>query len=91
MKNNKATEFGGISAEALKVLSTKYEGIGILTNLFNQIKNKKIFPSEWKTTIICPIYKGKGCTDEPGHYRGISLLLVFGDPGWQVKRLANQS
>jgi hypothetical protein len=64
-------------------LSTKYEGIGILTDLFNQIKNKKMFPFEWKTTIICPT----------GHYRGISLLSVFGedvfgDRGWQAKRLA---
>jgi hypothetical protein len=56
----------------------KNEGIGILTDLFNQIRNKKIFPSEWKTIIICPIYKGKGCIDEPGHYRGISLLSVLG-------------
>jgi hypothetical protein len=30
-----------------------------------------------KTTVICPIYKGKGCTDEPGHYRGISVLSIL--------------
>jgi hypothetical protein len=23
-------------------------------------------------------FKGKGCTDEPGYYRGISLLSVLG-------------
>jgi hypothetical protein len=24
------------------------------------------------------MYKGKGCTDEPGNYRGISLVSVLG-------------
>jgi hypothetical protein len=48
MKNNKATGFDGIPSEAWKVLSSKNEGIGILTDLFNQIKKKKkIFPSKW--------------------------------------------
>jgi hypothetical protein len=78
MRNNKANRFSGIPTEAWKVLSTKNNGNRILTDLFNQIKNKKIFPSEWKTTIICLIYKGKGCIDEPGNYRGISLLSVLG-------------
>jgi hypothetical protein len=41
------------------------------------VSHKKIFPSEWKTTIICTIYKGKGCIGEPGNYRGISLLSVL--------------
>jgi hypothetical protein len=78
MKNNKATGIDGIPAEARKVLSTKNEGIGIVTDLFNQIKNKKTFPCEWKTSIICPLYEGKGCIDERGHYRGISLLSGLG-------------
>jgi hypothetical protein len=34
MKNNKATGFDGIPAEAWKVLSTKNEGIGTLMDLF---------------------------------------------------------
>jgi hypothetical protein len=41
MKNNKATGFDGIPAEAWKVLSTKSKGIGIVTDLFNQIKTRK--------------------------------------------------
>jgi hypothetical protein len=95
MKNNRETGIDGIPAEAWKVLSTKNEGIGILTDLFNQIKNKKIFPPDRKTTIICPIYKRKGCIDEQGHYRGISLLSIweryFRGPGWQGKRMASES
>jgi hypothetical protein len=96
MKNNKVTRFDGIPAEAWKDLSTKYDGIGILTDLFKQIENKKIFPSEWKPTIICATCKGKECTDEPGHYRGISLLSVLGMMfsgilGWQAKILASES
>jgi hypothetical protein len=77
MKNNRTTGIDGIPAEACKVLSIKNEEIGILTDLFNHIKHKKIFPSEWKTTTVCRIYKGKGCIDEPGHYRGISLRYQF--------------
>jgi hypothetical protein len=76
IKNNKATGFGNVPAEAWEVLSTKNDEIGILTGLFNQIKNKKRFSSEWKATIICLIYKVMVCTDEPGDYRGISLLSV---------------
>jgi hypothetical protein len=41
-------------------------------------KNKNEFPSDWKVAIICPIYKGKGSPQEPGNYKGISLLSVLG-------------
>jgi hypothetical protein len=68
MKNNKATDFHGIPAKAWNDLRTKNEGIRILTDLFDQIKNKIIFRSEWKITIIFPIYWEKGCMDEPGHF-----------------------
>jgi hypothetical protein len=35
------TSFDGIPPEAWKVLSTKSEGIGTWTDLFNQVKKKK--------------------------------------------------
>jgi hypothetical protein len=44
--------------------------------LFNKVKNKNEFPSDWKVAIICPIYKGKGRPQEPGNYRGISLSVL---------------
>jgi hypothetical protein len=50
----------------------------MLTILFNKVKNKNEFPSDWKVAIICPIYKGKGSPQELGNYRGISLLSLLG-------------
>ena len=35
-------------------------------------------PEEWRTSIVVPIYKGKGAKDECKNYRGISLLSVPG-------------
>jgi hypothetical protein len=60
MKNNKAVGFDGIPAEMWKIFSITNDGIKILTNLFNKVKNKNEFPSDWKVAIICPTYKGKG-------------------------------
>jgi hypothetical protein len=77
MKNNKAIGFDRISAEMWKVFSTTNDGIKILTSLFNKIKNKNDFPSDWKVAIICPIYKGKGSPQEPGNYTGIFLLSIL--------------
>jgi hypothetical protein len=63
---------------------------GILTDLFNQITNKTKFSPQWKTTVICPMYKGNGCKDGSGNYRRISLLSVLGKifseilTGWQT-------
>jgi hypothetical protein len=78
MKNNEAVGFDRIPAEMWKIFSITNDGIKILTSLFNKVKNKNEFPSEWKVAIICPIYKGKGSNQEPGNYRGISLLSVLG-------------
>ncbi len=33
---------------------------------------------EWKKALIIPIYKNKGRKDEPGNYRGISMLSIPG-------------
>jgi hypothetical protein len=74
MKNNKASGWDGIPAEFWKVLCNGEQGTGILTNMFNKIKNRKQFPLEWKTAIIHPIYKGRGDRGKPGNYRRISLL-----------------
>jgi hypothetical protein len=59
MKNNKAVGFNGIPAEMWKIFSITNDGLKILTNLFNKVKNKNEFLSDWKVAIICPIYKGK--------------------------------
>jgi len=45
-----------------------------LTHLFNAILHFERIPSAWKTSILIPIYKGKGkCKSDPNNYRPISL------------------
>jgi hypothetical protein len=78
MKNIKAVGFDGIQAELWKMFSTMNDGIKILTRLFNKIRSKIMFPPDWKVVIIFPIKKGKRSFQEPGNYRGISLLSVLG-------------
>jgi hypothetical protein len=74
MKNNKAVGFDGIPTEMWNIFSIKNDGIKILTNMFNKVKNKNEFPSDWKVAIICPIYKGKGRPQEPGNF----VIISFG-------------
>jgi hypothetical protein len=78
MRNNKAVGFNGMPAEMWEIFSITNDGIKILTNLFNKVKNKNEFHSDRKVAIICPIYKVEGSPQEPGNYRGISLLSVLG-------------
>jgi hypothetical protein len=70
IRNNKASGWDGIPVEFWKVLCNGEQGVEILTDMFN----RKQFPIEWKTTIIHPIYKGRGVWVKPGNCRGISLL-----------------
>jgi hypothetical protein len=42
------------------VLHYEGGGIEILVEMFNKVKKRKGFPDDWKITIVCPIYKGRG-------------------------------
>jgi hypothetical protein len=77
MKNNKATGFDGVLAEMWKMFCPVKGGIEILVEMFNKVKGGKGFPDDWKISIICPIYRGRGKWGEPCNYRGISLLSVL--------------
>ena len=50
----------------------------IFTKLFNLILLSKKTPDEWSIGMIKPVFKNKGSFDEPGNYRGITLLSCFG-------------
>jgi hypothetical protein len=45
-----------------------------LTYLFNYPLRKGVYPSCWKISNICPVYKNKGEKSEKSNYRPITLL-----------------
>lgn len=45
-----------------------------LTKLFNYSLRKGVYPSCWKISNICPVYKNKGEKNEKSNYRPIVLL-----------------
>ena len=70
-KNSKAAGFDGMPNEILKLAKNTLSAL--LTNLFNTIFDISYFPAAWAKGIICSIFKG-GIKNNPGNYRGISLL-----------------
>ncbi len=46
--------------------------------LFNKILDTGVFPSEWLTGVIIPLYKNKGDATDPSNYRGITFLSCMG-------------
>ena len=72
MKNAKATGPDGIPVEAWKSLGEF--GAEQLTVLMRKIWTEEEIPSEWRKSVITPIYKEKGDIQDCGNYRGIKLM-----------------
>ena len=73
LKNNKTGGSDGIVGELLK-----YGGSGmvdLLEQLFSVIWQEEIVPRQWRDGLIVNIFK-KGDREDPGNYRGITLLSV---------------
>lgn len=71
LKNRKAPGMDEITNEIIK-----YGGDTLLAELqilFNKIISDKTVPSEWRESILIPIFK-KGEKTDPKNYRGISLM-----------------
>ena len=76
LKNNKACGIDTILNEYIK---TSVELIApLLVKLFNIILNTGNVPLDWTIGIIQPIFKNKGCDEDPNNYRGITLLSCLG-------------
>jgi len=45
-----------------------------ILDLCNGIAKEGSIPEDWKSSVVLPIYKGKGDIMECGSYRGIELL-----------------
>ena len=72
MKNGKATGMDGIPVEVWKCLGD--EGIDMLWDLMQGIYEQETIPTEWRDSVIIPIYKEKGDIQDCGNYRGIKLM-----------------
>ena len=75
LKNNKTGGSDGIVGELLK-----YGGsvmVDLLEQVFSVIWQEEIVPRQWRDGVIVNIFK-KGDREDPGNYRGITLLSVVG-------------
>ena len=72
MKKGKATGMDGIPVEVWKCLGE--EGIDMLWDLMQGIYEQETIPTEWRDSVIIPIYKEKGDIQDCGNYRGIKLM-----------------
>lgn len=72
MKVDKAAGPSGIVTEMIKAA----ESIGVdgLTDLCNVIVSEGHIPEDWKSSLLIPVYKGKGDPMDCGSYRAIKLL-----------------
>ena len=75
LKNNKSPGFDKILNEF--VIHGGSQMKQVILKLFNAIFNSGCFPKLWAIGEIIPIHK-KGDVNEPGNYRGITLLSCVG-------------
>ena len=62
----------GIPVEVWKCLGE--EGIHMLWDLMKWIYEQEKIPTEWRDSVIIPIYNEKGDIQDCGNYRGIKLM-----------------
>jgi len=71
MKRHKAPGLSGLVAEIIQ--ATGDIGTQWILDLCNGIVKEGSIPENWKSSVVLPIYKGKGDPMECGSYRGIKL------------------
>ena len=70
----KATGLDSLSARLLRECADLISGS--LALIFNQSFDTGIFPDEWKSARITPLFKKAGSRSDPSNYRSISIILV---------------
>ena len=75
LDSTKATGPDSIPVVVLKHLSPELSPI--LAKLFNRCLKEKCFPTSWKTSAVCPVFKNAGDKSAPSQYRPISLLSII--------------
>lgn len=74
LKTGRASDIFGLSAEFLRLLLPYLSSH--LTPLLNRFLLEG-FPSFLSTSVLIPIYKGKGALDDPANFRGISVTPIL--------------
>lgn len=74
MNENSAPGPDKIPFSVLKVLFKSKEACKWLLLFLNQCFDQGRMPDEWAESEIFVLFKGKGSTDDPNNYRGITLL-----------------
>ena len=72
MKSRKATAPSEISVE-MTVTSDEI-GIKVMMELYQRVLDGRGMPDEWKTSVIVPIFKGKGDVMSSRSCNGVKLL-----------------
>ena len=57
----------------MTIASGKF-GVGVIKKLCQRVCDGKGMPEEWKTSVVVPIFKGKGDVMGCWAYRGVKLL-----------------
>ena len=65
---------GGVSGIVAEHLQASPIAIDVLTQIGNNMLNGDSMPVEWRSSVLVPLYKGKGDVRECGSYRGVKLL-----------------
>ena len=74
LKSGKAPGPDGVLVEYLKLFGKKYENI--LHKIINNLFTSSIYPRQWHTNFLKPIYK-KGEHDNPNNFRGLAIGSAF--------------
>ena len=72
MKLGKATGPSEVNMDMI-IASGTFD-VGVMTKLCQRVLDGKGMSEEWKTSVVVPIFKGKGDVMDCGAYRGVKLL-----------------
>lgn len=90
MKPRKAAGPSEVSAEL--ITASGEIGVGVMQKLCQNVLDGGGMPEEWKTSVVVPIFKGKGDAMSCGSYRGVKLLehamkIVERVIVWRIRKL----
>ena len=56
------------------IIASGTYSVGVMKKLCQRVLDGEGMPEEWKTSVVVPIFKGKGDVMDCGAYRGVKLL-----------------